>query len=333
MRSPPPTPSSTAIADGATRHGGELLLRGFTISEVVHFYGDICQAVTELAVAQNAPVSVDEFRILNRSLDTAIAESVTEHARLTAEHTSQGERQRIGQLAHELRNHVQTASLAFSALKGDAVAANGSTGAVLARSLTNLRALVESTLSEVRMADTDQPRERVNVKKFLADVAASARLLADHHDIRFVVEPVDSELAVDGDPQLLASAVMNLLQNAFKFTPPGGAVVLSARPEYPGDHRGRRSMRRHRGEQRDVPFLRGTARKGSVRSRPRFIDRAPGRPHPQRRDPLSEHPRGRVHVFHRTSRGREPECGTGLGPPAVYLLTEPETRGGPMKRA
>ena len=45
------------------------------------------------------------------------------------------------------------------------------------------------------------------------------------------VEPVDSSLAVEGDPQLLTSAVMNLLHNGFKNTPAGGLVVLRARAE------------------------------------------------------------------------------------------------------
>ena len=223
----------SAIADGATRHGAELLLRGFTVSEVVHFYGDICQAVTELAVAHEAPVSVDEFRILNRSLDTAIATSVTEHARLTAERTSQAEQQRMAQLAHELRNQIQTASLAFSALKNGQVAVNGSTSAVLGRCLTTLRALIESTLSEVRLtAANPPPVHRIIVDRFLHDVAASAALLADHHDIRFEVKPSDPADAVDGDEHLLCSAVMNLLQNAFKFTRPGGVVVLRSHREH-----------------------------------------------------------------------------------------------------
>ena len=34
--------------------------------------------------------------------------------------------------------------------------------------------------------------------------------------------------AVTADPQLLASAVTNLLNNAFKYTAPGGRVVLRA---------------------------------------------------------------------------------------------------------
>jgi signal transduction histidine kinase len=36
------------------------------------------------------------------------------------------------------------------------------------------------------------------------------------------------ELAIDADPQLLASAAINLLQNAFKYMPAGGTVTLGA---------------------------------------------------------------------------------------------------------
>jgi signal transduction histidine kinase len=218
-----------ALGDGAAEHGGVLLGLGFTVSEVVHFYGDICQAVTELAVVQGAPVTVDEFRILNMSLDTAIAKAVTEHARLTADSTSQTHRGHVGHLAHELRNHLNAAHMAYSLLKGGVVAINGSTGSVLGRSLASLRTLIESALSGVRLSGDSSSREPVDVDGFLADLNASAALLAEHHEIRFVFEPLDAGLVIDADPQLLASAVMNLVQNAFKFTHPGGRVVLRSR--------------------------------------------------------------------------------------------------------
>ena len=76
--------SDKAIDESSARHGAELLALGFTVSQVVHVYGDICQAITEIAIAQKAAISVEEFHILNRSLDAGIAGALTEHARLTA---------------------------------------------------------------------------------------------------------------------------------------------------------------------------------------------------------------------------------------------------------
>jgi hypothetical protein len=75
---------AVAIGESAARYGGELLALGFSVSQVVHAYGDICQAITKIALAQDVPISVAEFQILNRSLDDAIAGALTEHARLTA---------------------------------------------------------------------------------------------------------------------------------------------------------------------------------------------------------------------------------------------------------
>jgi len=66
----------------AGRHGSELLLKERdSVDQVVHDYGDVCQAVTELALEENAVITTDEFRILNRCLDNAIADAVTEFER------------------------------------------------------------------------------------------------------------------------------------------------------------------------------------------------------------------------------------------------------------
>ena len=78
-----PFPTS-AVGIAAAAHGKELVEGGYTVSQVVHDYGDICQAITELALELNAPISVKEFHTLNRCLDVAIAEAVTEHARVAA---------------------------------------------------------------------------------------------------------------------------------------------------------------------------------------------------------------------------------------------------------
>ena len=228
---PVPFPTN-AIGAAAARHGGELLRLGFSVSQVVHDYGDICQTITALAVEQGAPISVEEFQTLNRCLDTAIAEAVTEHVRLSAQTRSAEEVERLGHAAHELRDGLNTAILAFNTLKRGAVAVNGSTGAILGQSLMSLRAVVDRTLCEVRLEAGTQRRSRVRVVTFIDEIAASGMLHAEYRHIRFIVEPIDPAVSIEADPPLLTSAVMNLLHNAFKNTPSGGRVIVRARAEH-----------------------------------------------------------------------------------------------------
>ena len=72
---------SGAIGREAAVHGAALLELGYTVSQVVHDYGDICQAITELASDVDLPISTDEFHILNLCVDDAIAEAVAEYSR------------------------------------------------------------------------------------------------------------------------------------------------------------------------------------------------------------------------------------------------------------
>jgi signal transduction histidine kinase len=218
--------SGEAMGASATRHGGDLLRLGFNVSQVVHDYGDICQAVTEVAVARQAPITVEEFHTLNRCLDMAIAEAVTEHARITAVARAAAEVERLGHAAHELRDILNTALLGFHALKRGAVAVNGSTGAVLGRSLMNLRDVIDRTLSEVHLAAGIHQFEQLKVMDFIDEVSTTAALHAEYRGVQFTVSPVDSDLMVRADRPLLTSAVMNLLHNAFKNTPLGGRVML-----------------------------------------------------------------------------------------------------------
>ncbi len=222
-----------AIGDAAATHGGALLKLGFTIGQVVHDYGDICQAITETAVEHQAPISVEEFHTLNRCLDTAIAEAVTEHARVTAESRASEEIERLGLVAHEIRDLVNTALLAFHSLKRGTVSINGSTGAVLGRTLLSLRDFVGSTLSDVRLKGDHQRRQRVAVATLINEVVEASALHSEYRGCHFIAAPVAPDLMADVDPQLLASAVTNLLNNAFKYSHEGGTVTLSATAQGP----------------------------------------------------------------------------------------------------
>jgi signal transduction histidine kinase len=217
------------IADSASKHGNDLLRRGFTIAQVVHDYGDICQAITELAGVQTKVVSIEDFHLLNLCLDNAIAEAVTAYSRQREQNIAGEEVERLGFLAHELRNLLSTATMAFHFLRGGTVAIGGSTGLVLERSLSGLRDLVDRSLAEVRLASGQNRRTRVLLAEFIEEIEVGASLDARARKVDLTVAPVAYGIAVEADRQLLASAVSNLLQNAFKFTQADGHVSLRAR--------------------------------------------------------------------------------------------------------
>lgn len=222
--------SGSEIGETALRHGHDLLLQGFTVSQVVHDYGDICQTVTELALELNAPISTEDFRVLNRCLDDAIAGAVTEYGREQNQSTLDGEvareGERLGFFAHELRNLTNTAIVAFDVLKTGNVGVAGSTGAVLHRSLMGLSALIERSLAEVRLTQGVQNREQFLVSEFIAELAPAATLEANSRGILLTVTPVEDGVSIEADRQVLTSVVGNLLQNAFKFTRRRTAVTL-----------------------------------------------------------------------------------------------------------
>ncbi|MFI4868540.1 MAG: sensor histidine kinase [Steroidobacterales bacterium] len=217
----------------ARRHGHELLRHGYTLERVVHDYGDLCQAITDVAFEDKLPIQVDEFRTLNRCLDNAIADAVTEFAYerdlLVADRDADAFHERLGVFAHELRNFITTASQAVGAIRTGQVGLSGRTGAVLDRCLIGLRNLVDRSLAEVRLRSAIPVRGRlVGLSDFIADLEVSARLEAQTHQCALTVSAVDARLAVDADRDMLFSAVGNLLQNAFKFTKPGTEVELNA---------------------------------------------------------------------------------------------------------
>ncbi len=226
-------PTQSEMGEAAAAHGRELLLHGYTVEEVVHDYGDLCQAITDLAFEKGVPIKVDEFRTLNRCLDNPIANAVTEfgyqHDSILADTHADALNLRLGYLAHELRNQLSTAVLALSVIRAGNVGLAGATGEVLDRSLVGLRVLIDRSLAEVRISSGLQVRhELFSLADFIAAAKLTADLEAQVHGSLLVVAKVDPKLAVDADRDLLFSAVGNLLQNAFKFSYPGSEVTLNA---------------------------------------------------------------------------------------------------------
>jgi hypothetical protein len=147
-------PAMSELGTTAALHGRELSIQGFTVEQVVHDYGDLCQAITDLAYERRASIQIEEFRTLNRCLDNGIADAVAEYAfqrnSLLENDGVKALNERLGFLAHELRNHINVATLAVMAIKAGNVGVNGATGAVLDRCLIGMRSLIDRSLADVR---------------------------------------------------------------------------------------------------------------------------------------------------------------------------------------
>ena len=212
----------------AGRHGGDLLRIGVTVAQVVQDYGDVCQVITELAIEQRASIGADEYKILNLCLDDATSQAVTEFARLRERSIQAEGTERLGALAHELRNALNVASLAFAAIKNGRVAVRGSTSATLERNLLSMRDLIDRSLTDVRLDAGVEHRESIQVLALVEDVEVGAVLQTQARGLTLTVATVDPSLHVEGDRPTLAATLSNLLHNAFKFTHEHGHVILRA---------------------------------------------------------------------------------------------------------
>lgn len=226
-------PARSEVAESAAIHGQELLHRGFTIEQVVHEYGDLCQAVTELAFQKRERIEIEEFQTLNRCLDNAIAVAVTEFnyqrdAAVASRH-AESANQRLGSFGHDLHNLLNTATLALTAIKAGHVGVVGATGTVLDAALVGMRSLINHSLTDLRTSAGVTPTHKLfSLADFINDVGMSGanEALVKKRILR--ISSVDRELAVDADRDLLLSAVGSLLARAFDAKGSGSEVTLNA---------------------------------------------------------------------------------------------------------
>jgi signal transduction histidine kinase len=147
----------------------------------------------------------------------------------------------LAMLAQELRNPLAPIATAMetltSACTGDARVREA--GDALKRQMRHLTALVDDLLdvSRVTRGQIQLERTRVEVASVVEGAVEQARPLIEARGHVLVVEQDSFQagpgLAVIGDARRLVQVLASLLDNAARYTPPGGRIVLSVTRDAP----------------------------------------------------------------------------------------------------
>jgi signal transduction histidine kinase len=240
----------------ARRHGQQRWEEGWSLTEVVRDYQILRLILVEyLEEALERPLRSREAMAVGLALDEAIAASV--HAYVTqserrahaadaalrrqAERLQEADRRKdefLAVMAHELRNPLAPLrnALQVLGLKGSDPATVAWAHEMMERQVQQLTRLVDDLLdvSRISQGKIILHRRRLDLARLARDAAEDRRVVITEAGLELVLDLPPGPVWVDGDPTRLAQVVGNLLQNAVKFTDPGGRVTVRVRLEEAG---------------------------------------------------------------------------------------------------
>ena len=141
----------------------------------------------------------------------------------------------LATLSHELRNPLAPIrnSLHILRMAGSLDPAVVQARAILERQVGHLVRLVDDLLeiSRITRGKTELRRERIELAAVIGSAVETSRPLIDTAGHDLVLSIPTKDLSVDADPVRLSQVFANLLNNAAKYSEPGGTIWLSARRE------------------------------------------------------------------------------------------------------
>ena len=197
------------------------------MAEVVREYGMLHECILEVAAEAGLDISRRDQGVVVRWLNAGIADAVSQYVKQRDLELQRQNSEHLGFIAHELRNPLGSARLAFKRLRQTELA-NSRTVEMLDRGLRRTSEMIDSVLSQAALKMGVLPQlTPVALRAFLHEIEADAGVDALARGIQtFVSAPED--LVIEADPRLLRSAVYNLLHNALKFSHEQSKVVMSA---------------------------------------------------------------------------------------------------------
>jgi signal transduction histidine kinase len=210
----------------AGKHGVQRFRLGFDLDGVVREYGVLQRCIIEIAKREGARVSAEEYAVLGESICQGIADAVTQYSRQRDAELRRQANEHFAFVAHELRNPLGSAQLAFKLLKSRDLLPANELRDLLDRGLARTSDLIDGTLGLARTGEgVELHAERFRVGSLIADAVAESEIAA--HDKRVSIEMVPcDDLEIEADQRLVRSAVTNLIGNAVKFTASGSSIRL-----------------------------------------------------------------------------------------------------------
>ena len=210
----------------AAAHGRESLRLGYSISQVVHSYGAICQSITEFVGTKSFNVEAQEFQDFNYSLDCAIAEAVTEFEDEQTKKVDKNEVERLGFLMHEMRNSLTSVSLSYDMIKSGRVGNTGATSQVMNISLERMKKLMIGVEKEIRFRGKIKvARSKFYLVDLIKEVAITSKITDESKNVN-LKHDVDPQIQLTTERDMLYTALLNLVNNAIKFTKKDGNISV-----------------------------------------------------------------------------------------------------------
>jgi two-component system phosphate regulon sensor histidine kinase PhoR len=169
----------------------------------------------------------------SRSGVVAVFHDITER-----KHVEEMRRDFVANVSHELRTPLAAIRGAVETLLDGALddkKFNRKFTEVIERHVRRLEDQVMDLLELARLESGEVPPqfEKISAKSLAESALAAVRELASSREVELSGEIPDPAPALKGDRRQLEQAIINLLDNAVKYTEPGGKVVLSVESEGP----------------------------------------------------------------------------------------------------
>jgi PAS domain S-box-containing protein len=141
----------------------------------------------------------------------------------------------LATLAHELRNPLAPLRNVSAILRMEQLSetARHATG-VMERQISQLVRLIDDLMdvSRITRGQLTLRKERVDIRSIIESAVETAQPQLTAAGVSLTLEMHPSPLMLDADATRIAQVVLNLLTNAAKFTPQGGTVRVTARPQH-----------------------------------------------------------------------------------------------------